>query len=197
MLDEKCDNDMKRLEKEVARLGQENKDLRQRVLEVEGVNASQLDRIAGLERRKRLEDLGSGVAGAASVAGVEMPEEVPVDGERKRAKRVASTCDGEIEWKHLEAKGGERATSRGGLGPCQNCHGGTVLDHKEEEALKEMWSEWPLRMWPWISSLGSTLFSERGTRTWPDIEKKLTKREGRFLVWGSTKKIADVLLSLL
>ena len=93
-------------------------------------------------------DLRSGVAGA-SVAGVsEIPEEVPVVGERKRAKRVASTSDEEIEWKHLEAKGGERATSRGGLGPCQNCHGGTVLDHKEEEALKDVWSEWPLRMWP-------------------------------------------------
>ena len=63
-----------------------------------------------------------------------------------------------------------------------------MLDHKEEEALKEMWSEWPLRMWAWCSSLESTHFSERGTRTWPDIEKKLTKREGRFLVWGSMSK---------
>ena len=63
-----------------------------------------------------------------------------------------------------------------------------MLDHKEEEALKEMWSEWPLRMWAWCSSLESTLFSERGTRTWPDIEKKLKKRLGRFLVWGSTNK---------
>ena len=152
--------EMKRLDKEVARLGQENNDLRQRVLEVEGVNASQLDRIAGLERRKRLEDLGSGVAGAsaagvserpaaiatreaeapvriaaawrsgvagASVAGVsEIPEDVPVVGERKRAKRVASTSDREIEWKHPEAKGGETATSRGDV-PCKYCHGGICL----------------------------------------------------------------------
>ena len=63
-----------------------------------------------------------------------------------------------------------------------------MRDPEEEEALKEMWNDWPLKMWPWISSLGSTLFSERGTRTWPDIQKKLTKREGRFLVWGSTNK---------
>ena len=58
---------MKRLDEEVARLGRESNELRQRVLEVEGVNASQLDRIAGLERE--LEELRSGVAGA-SAAGV-------------------------------------------------------------------------------------------------------------------------------
>ena len=63
-----------------------------------------------------------------------------------------------------------------------------MLDPEEEEALKEMWHDYPLKIWPWVSSLGSTLFSKRGTRTWPDMEKKLTKREGRFLVWGSTKK---------
>ena len=45
-LEEKCD-EMKRLDKEVTRLGQENKDPRQRALDLEGVNASQLERIAG------------------------------------------------------------------------------------------------------------------------------------------------------
>ena len=62
-----------------------------------------------------------------------------------------------------------------------------MVDSVEEKELKEMWSDWPLRMEPWCSHLGATLFSERGTRTWPGIEKKLTKREGRFLVWGGTK----------
>ena len=50
------------------------------------------------------------------------------------------------------------------------------------------WSDWPLRMEPWCSHLGSTLFFERGTRTWPDIEKKLKQRLDRFLVWGTTNK---------
>ena len=63
-----------------------------------------------------------------------------------------------------------------------------MVDPVEEEELKEMWSDWPLRMEPWCSHLGSTLFFERGTRTWPDIEKKLKKRLGRFLVYGSTNK---------
>ena len=63
-----------------------------------------------------------------------------------------------------------------------------MVDSVEEKELKEKWSDWPLRMEPWCSHLGSTLFSERGTRTWPDIQKKLTKRLGRFLVWGSTNK---------
>ena len=56
MLQEKCD-EMKRLDDEVARLGQESKDLMQRVSEVEGVNAA-------LERE--LADLRSGVAGATA-----------------------------------------------------------------------------------------------------------------------------------
>ena len=63
-----------------------------------------------------------------------------------------------------------------------------MVDPVEEKELKDMWSDWPLRMEPWCSHLGATLFSERGTRTWPDIEKKLKKRLGRFLVWGSTNK---------
>ena len=67
----------------------------------------------------------------------DIPKEVPVVGERKQAKRVASTSDRRREWEHPEAKGGERATSRGGRGPCQNGHGGSVLDLEEEEALQE------------------------------------------------------------
>ena len=63
-----------------------------------------------------------------------------------------------------------------------------MLDLEEEQTLKEMWHDNPLKIWPWLSSLGSTLFSARGTRHWSEIEKKLTRREGRFLVWGSTKK---------
>ena len=56
---------MQCLEEEVARLGRGSSELRKRVAEVEGVNASQLDRIAGLKRE--LEDLRSGVAGAEPV----------------------------------------------------------------------------------------------------------------------------------
>ena len=182
-LDEKCD-EMKRLDGEVTHL-------MQRVSEAEDVNAA---------LKRELADLRDGVAGA-SAAGVseipeaeapgraglkrEIPAEAPVVGELPQAKRLASTSDGEKEWKHFEAKAGDTATSRG---PCQNCHGGIVVDPEQEEELKEMWNDWPLKMAPWCSHLGSTLFSERGTRTWPDIEKKLTKRLGRFLVWGSTNK---------
>ena len=36
------------------------------------------------------------------------------------------------------------------------------------------------------SSLGATLFSERGTATWTPLWKKLRKRKGAFCVWGST-----------
>ena len=192
-LEEKCD-EMKRLDGEVTRLGQESKDLTQRVSEAEDVNAA-------LERE--LADLRNGVAGA-SAAGVseipeaeapgraglkrEIPAEAPVVGELPQAKRLASTSDGEKEWKHFEAKAGLTATSRVGLGPCQNCHGGIVIDPEHREALREMWGAYALKMWPWCSHMTSTLFSERGTRTWPQIEKKLTKREGRFLVWGSTKQ---------
>ena len=61
-----------------------------------------------------------------------------------------------------------------------------MLDHKQEEALKAMWNKWPLRMGPWLDSLGSTLFSERGTATWTPLWKKLRKRKGAFCVWGST-----------
>ena len=63
-----------------------------------------------------------------------------------------------------------------------------MVDPVEDEELMLMWSDWPLRMEPWCKHLGDTLFFERGTRTWPDIEKKLKKRQGRFLVWGSTNK---------
>ena len=63
-----------------------------------------------------------------------------------------------------------------------------MLDPKEELRLREMWSKYPLNMWPFCSHLGSTLFLKHGTRTWPAIEKKLTRIEGRFLVWGSTNK---------
>ena len=62
-----------------------------------------------------------------------------------------------------------------------------MLSPAEEEELKEMWSDWPLSMHSWISSLGSTLFSRWGTRTWPDIQKKLMEHEGLFLAWGSTR----------
>ena len=88
--------------------------------------------------------------------------------------------------KHPEAKkGGARAASCGG--PCQNCHGGKVLDPKEEESLKLAWEDYPLRLWSWVTHLGSTLFMEHGTRHWSEIEKKLWSSQGRFLVWGSQK----------
>ena len=60
-----------------------------------------------------------------------------------------------------------------------------MLDPKEELRLREMWSKYPLNMWPFCSHLGSTLFLKHGTRTWPAIEKKLTRIEGRFLIWGT------------
>ena len=180
-LEEKCD-EMKRLDGEVMRLGQ-------RVSEAENANAV-------LERK--LADLSVAGASAAGVSEIpeaeapgraglkrEMPAEAPLVRELPQAKRLASTSDGKKEWKHFEAKAGDTATSRG---PCQNCHGGIVVDSVEEKELKEKWSDWPLRMEPWCSHLGATLFSERGTRTWPAIEKKLKKRPGRFLVYGSTNK---------
>ena len=181
MLEEKC-NEMRRLDGEVTRLGQ-------RVSEAENVNAVLEQKLADLSVA------GASAAGVSEIpeaeapgrAGLkrEIPAEAPVVGELPQAKGLASTSDGKKEWKHFEAKAGDTATSRG---PCQNCHGGIVVDPVEEEELKEMWSDWPLRMEPWCSHLGSTLFFERGTRTWPDIEKKLKKRLGRFLVWGSTNK---------
>ena len=103
---------MKRLDGEVTRLGQ-------RVSEAENVNAV-------LEQK--LADLRNGVAGASAAGVSEIPKEAPVVGELPLAKRLASTSDAEKQWKHPEAKAGETATSRGGLRPCQNCHGGTVLD---------------------------------------------------------------------
>ena len=62
-----------------------------------------------------------------------------------------------------------------------------MLDPKEELRLREMWGPWPQFMHPWCSHLSSTLFLKHGTRTWPAIEKKLARIEGRFLVWGSTR----------
>ena len=77
-LEKKCDwlrgvlddqrDEMKRLDKEVARLGQENKDLRQRVLELEGVHASQLERIARLEQRQLDRNAVANAAGVAMAA---------------------------------------------------------------------------------------------------------------------------------
>ena len=64
MLEEKCD-EMKRLDGEVTRLGQESKDLMQRVSEAEDVNAA-------LERE--LADLRNGVAGASAAGVSEIPE---------------------------------------------------------------------------------------------------------------------------
>ena len=60
-----------------------------------------------------------------------------------------------------------------------------MLDPTEELRLREMWSKYPQFMYPWCSHLSSTLFLKHGTRTWPAIEKKLTKIEGRFLAWGT------------
>ena len=62
-----------------------------------------------------------------------------------------------------------------------------VLDLEKEQALVEMWHDYPLKNWPWVCHLGSTLFFEKGTKHWRDIEKKL-RREGRFLAWGATGK---------
>ena len=107
MLEEKC-NEMRRLDGEVTRLGQ-------RVSEAENVNAV-------LERK--LADLS--VAGASAAGVSEIPE----------AEELASTSDEEKEWEreHPEAKAGLTATSPG---PCQNCHGGIVVDSVEEKELKE------------------------------------------------------------
>ena len=208
MLEEKC-NEMRRLDGEVTRLGQ-------RVSEAENVNAVLEQKLADLRNgvagasaagvseiphaeapgcaglKREFKDLRIGVAGASAN---EIPAEAPVVGELPQAKRLASTSDEEKEWEreHPEAKAGLTATSPG---PCQNCHGGIVVDPVEEKELKDMWSDWPLRMEPWCSHLGATLFSERGTRTWPDIEKKLKKRLGRFLVWGSTNKNSRMYIHL-
>ena len=179
MLEEKC-NEMRRLDGEVTRLGQ-------RVSEAENVNAV-------LERK--LADLSVAGASAAGVSEIpeaeapgraglkrEMPAEAPLVRELPQAKRLASTSEEDL-WTHPEAKA-DIFTATSGTGPCPNCHGGIVLDPKEELRLREMWSKYPLNMWPFCSHLGSTLFLKHGTRTWPAIEKKLTRLEGRFLIWGS------------
>ena len=186
-LEKKCDWLRGMLEEtlgEVRRLGQ-------RVSEAENVNAVLEQKLADLSVA------GASAAGVSEIpeaeapgrAGLkrEMPAEAPLVQELPQAKGLAFTSDEEKEWEreHPEAKAGLTATSPG---PCQNCHGGIVVDSVEEKELKEMWSDWPLRMEPWCSHLGATLFSERGTRTWPDIEKKLKKRPGGFLVYGSTSK---------
>ena len=135
-LEEKCD-EMKRLDGEVTRLGQESKDLMQRVSEAEDVNAV-------LERK--LADLS--VAGASAAGVSERPAEVAkraaeasvVETENSgtltsaagvgeipatvaEREAEASTGDGEKPWTHLEAKDGETATSRGGV-PGKYCQGG-------------------------------------------------------------------------
>ena len=186
-LEEKCDWLHGMLEEtlgEVRRLGQ-------RVSEAENVNAVLEQKLADLSVA------GASAAGVSEIpeaeapgrAGLkrEMPAEAPLVRELPQAKRLASTSDKEKEWEreHPEAKAGLTATSPG---LCQNCHGGIVVDSVEEKELKEKWSDWPLRMEPWCKHLGDTLFFERGTRTWPAIEKKLKKRPGRFLVYGSTNK---------
>ena len=199
MLEEKC-NEMRRLDGEVTRLGQ-------RVSEAENVNAVLEQKLADLRNgvagasaagvseiphaeapgcaglKREFKDLRIGVAGASAN---EIPAEAPVVGELPQAKRLASTSDEDLQkkWRHPEAKENP-LTATSGTGPCQNCHGGIVLDPKEELRLREMWSKYPLNMWPFCSHLGSTLFLKHGTRTWPAIEKKLTKIEGRFLFWGS------------
>ena len=173
--------EMNRLGTEVARLGQQNEDLRQRVSELEGMNAGSAH-TSGSARTSDSEDESPvRITADASVAGVrvsEMPKEV------SQGMGASSKA---IEWKkHPEAKkGGARAASCGG--PCQNCHGGKVLDPKEEESLKLAWEDYPLRLWSWVTHLGSTLFMEHGTRHWSEIEKKLWSSQGRFLVWGSQK----------
>ena len=66
-----------------------------------------------------------------------------------------------------------------------------MLDLEKEQALVEMWSEYPLENWPWVCHLQSTLFLEKGTKSWPAIEKRL-ERDGRFLAYGSMKKCQRV-----
>ena len=65
-----------------------------------------------------------------------------------------------------------------------------MLDHETVtgQELLEMWNDFPLELWSWASHLGSTLFSEKGTKHWAEVHKKLTYRTGHFLVWGSTHK---------
>ena len=62
-----------------------------------------------------------------------------------------------------------------------------MLVHETEQALLEMWNEYPLKLWDWVSHLTSTLFSEEGTKHWAEVHKKLTYRTGHFRVWGSMK----------
>ena len=150
MLEEKC-NEMRRLDGEVTRLGQRvseaenvNAVLEQKLadLSVAGASAAGVSEIphaeapgcAGLKRE--FKDLRIGVAGASAN---EIPAEAPVVGELPQAKRLASTSDEDLQnkWRHPEAKENP-LTATSGTGPCQNCHGGIVLDPKEELRLREM-----------------------------------------------------------
>ena len=111
-------DEMKRLDTQVALLGQENKDLRHRVAELEVAGSA---RMSGSARTSDHEEDSPPVRIAAADAS-ELPREVT------------------IKWKpHPEAKarpGGARATSRGGA--CRNCHGGMLLDLETEQKLQEM-----------------------------------------------------------
>lgn len=191
-LQEKCDwlrkkvneqsDEMQRLDTQVALLGQENKDLRHRVAELEVAGSARMSgssaRMSGSAHTSDHEEDSPPVRIAAADAS-ELPREV--------SQHIEEFVT--IKWKpHPEAKarpGGARATSRGGA--CRNCHGGMLLDLEKEKQLQEMWNDYPLQIWPWVSHLCSTLFASKGTRHWKDLERKLTKREGRFLVWGSMK----------
>ena len=66
-----------------------------------------------------------------------------------------------------------------------------MLNNEKEQALVEMWSDYPLKNWPWVCHLRSTLFLEKGTKHWAAIEKKL-EVEGRFRAYGSLKKCQRV-----
>ena len=147
-------DEMKRLDTQVALLGQENKDLRHRVAELEVAGSA---RMSGSARTSDHEEDSPPVRIAAADAS-ELPREV--------SQHIEEFVT--IKWKpHPEAKarpGGARATSRGGA--CRNCHGGMLLDLETEQKLQEMWNDYPLEIWSWVSHLGSTLFASKGTRHW-------------------------------
>ena len=60
-----------------------------------------------------------------------------------------------------------------------------MLEKEKEQALLEMWKQYPLELWSWATHLQATLFFEKGTKHWAEVHNKLTCRTGHFLVWGS------------
>ena len=168
-----------RLHTQVSSLVEDNKELKDKVTELESASARR-----GARPR------------SSSWSGPERDDADASEGNPQPESRRARRCvrPRSSSWSQPErvaaadASEGNPQRPGGAKATCKNCFGGMVLDHETEQALLEMWNEYPLELWSWASHLGSTLFSEKGTKHWAEVHKKLTYRTGHFLVWGSMHK---------